>query len=166
MLCGCCFAYLHLCTAFVGNSQVWFGMFMWDSHQPPSSKKILECPSENCIPHPNRSFFLRGFWVKRRRVAALAFPVLLVDEKEPTIHGDCSNYFFLNISQGSPIHFAWYLSNQILGAWSCLNIHRVSSTQGTPRPWEVVQNDFGGLCLWKIKSSIGFLSCPDKNRKS
>ena len=103
---------------------------MRDGHQPPSSKKILERPSENCIPHPNRSFFLRGFWVKRRRVAALAFPVLLVDEKEPTIHGDCLTIFLKNISQGSPIQFAWYLSKQILGAWSCLNIHRVSSTEG------------------------------------
>ena len=66
---------------------------MRDGHRPPSSKKILECPSENYIPHPNRSFFLRGFWVKCRRVAALAFPVLLVDEKEPTIHGGCLTIF-------------------------------------------------------------------------
>ena len=63
-------------------------MFIRDSLQPPLSKKILECPSENCIPHPNRPFFLRGFLVTRRCAAALAFPLLLVDEKEPTIHRD------------------------------------------------------------------------------
>ena len=93
MLCGCRFAYPRLCTLLMGNGQVWFGMFMRDGHQPPLSKKILECPSENCIPHPNRSFFLREFLVTRRCVAALAFPVLLVDEKEPTIHGDCLTIF-------------------------------------------------------------------------
>ena len=74
----------------------WPGL-IWDVHarQPPAplSKKILERPSENCIPHPNRSFFLRGFLVTRRCAAALAFPVLLVDEKEPTIHGDCLTIF-------------------------------------------------------------------------
>ena len=74
----------------------WPGL-IWDvyARQPPapSSKKKLECPSENRIPHPNRSFFLREFLVTRRCAAALAFPVLLVDEKEPTIHGDCLTIF-------------------------------------------------------------------------
>ena len=117
---------------------------MQDGHQPPLSKKILECPSENCIPHPNRSFLLRGFLVTCRCAAALAFPLILVDEKEPTIHGDRITIFLKRISQGLPIQLAWYLSNQILGAWPCLNIHRASSTEGTPRPWEAVQNDFLG----------------------
>ena len=108
-------------------------MCVRDSRQPPSSKKILERPAESCIPHPNRSFFLREFWAKRRCAAALALPVLLGDEKEPTIHGDCFIIFLKNISLGSPVRLAWYLSNQILGAWPCLNSHRASSTEGTPR---------------------------------
>ena len=74
----------------------WPGL-IWDvyARQPPAplKQKKLECPSENCIPNPNRSFFLREFLVTRRCAAALAFPVLLVDEKEPTIHGDCLTIF-------------------------------------------------------------------------
>ena len=138
---------------------------MRDSHQPPLSKKILECPSENRIPHQNRSFFLREFWAKRRCAAALAFPVLLVDGKEPTINGDCLTIFFKNISQGSPVQLAWYLSNPILGAWSCLNIHRASSTERTPGSWEAVQNDLWGVCLSKQASPISTFPYPDKNRK-
>ena len=82
-----------------------------------------------------------------RCAAALAFPVLLVDEKEPTIHGDCLTIFLKKYLPRLPVQLAWYLSNQILGAWPCLNIHRVSSTEGIPRSLEVVRNDFGGVCL-------------------
>ena len=59
---------------------------------PPRVKKFWSAP-QKIIPHPNRSFFLRGFWVKRRCAAALAFRLLLVHEKEPTIHGDCLTIF-------------------------------------------------------------------------
>ena len=107
---------------------------MRDSRQPPSSKKILERPTESCIPDPNRSFFLRGFWVKRGCAAALASPVLFGDEIEPTVHGDCLTIFLKKIFQGLPVQLAWYLGNQNLGAWSCLNIDRASSTERTPRP--------------------------------
>ena len=117
---------------------------MGDSHQPPLSKKNLECPSENCIPHPNRSFLLRGFLVTRGCAAALAFPLLLVDEKEPTIHGDRITFFKKKCPRGLPIQLAWYLSNRILGACPCLDSHRASSTEGTPRSLEVVQNEFWG----------------------
>ena len=138
---------------------------MRDSHQPPSSKKILECPSENCIPHPNRSFFLRGFWVKRTYAAALAFPVLLGDEKEPTFHGDCltillkkylprltyttcvvseqSNFRSLTLPQYSP-RIKYGGNSLFLGG-------------GSKRFW--------GVCLLKQASPISSFSCPDKNRK-
>ena len=140
---------------------------MRDSHQLPPSKKILERPLENCIPHPNRYFFLRGFFfVNRRCAAALAFPDLLGDGREPSIHGDYITVFLKKISRDFPIRLAWYLSNPILGAWPCLNIHRTSSTEGTPGSWEAVQNDFWGVCLSKQASPIGSFSCPDKNRKS
>ena len=99
------FCIAHLGTAFVGNSQVYFGVCVRDGHQPPSSKKILERPSENCIPHPNRSFFLREFLVTRRCAAALAFPVLLVDEKEPTIHGDCLTIFLKKYLPRLPLYY-------------------------------------------------------------
>ena len=63
-------------------------------------------------------------------------------------------YFLKNISQGLPIQLAWYLSNQISGAWPCLNIHRVSSTEGIPRSLEVVRNDFGG------SKTVPFVKAP------
>ena len=56
-------------------------------------------------------------------------------------------FFLKNVSHGLPVRLAWYLSNQILGAWPCLNIHCASSTEGTPGSWEAVQNDFWGVCL-------------------
>ena len=52
---------------------------------------------------------------------------------------------FKKFSQGSPVPPARYLSNQILGTWPFLNIHRESRTEGTPDPWEAVQIDFWGL---------------------
>ena len=56
-------------------------------------------------------------------------------------------FFLKNVSQGSPIPLAWYLSNQILEARPCLNIHHTSSTESNPGPWEAVQSDlfWGGL---------------------
>jgi hypothetical protein len=52
---------------------------------------------EPCQKTPNRSFLLRGFWVKHRQDAAVAFPLLLVDEKKPTIHGDRITIFLTKI---------------------------------------------------------------------
>ena len=63
--------------------------------------------TENRIPHPNRSFFLRGFLVTRRCADALAFPLLLVDEKVPTIHGDRITIFLKKSAAGAvarPLH--------------------------------------------------------------
>ena len=131
----------------------------------PWVKKILERPSENCIPHPNRSFFLREFLVTRRCAAALGFPLLLVDEKEPTIHGDCLT-----------VYFEKYLPR--LTYTPCVvseqsNFRSLALPQYLPRikyggnSWFLGGGSkrFWGVCLSKQASPISTFSYPDKNRK-
>ena len=113
----------------------------------PRVKKFWSAPQKIAYHTRTAPSFCAGFFVRRRCAAALAFPGLLGDGREPSIHGDYITIFLKNISQGFPIGLAWYLSNQILGDWPCLNIHHASSTEGTPGSWEAVQNDFGGVCL-------------------
>ena len=63
-----CFAgaVLHSCTLALrslATARFDLGCACETATSPPQVKKILECPSEKCTPHPNRSFFLRRFWV-------------------------------------------------------------------------------------------------------
>ena len=143
----------------------WPGL-SWAVSATPLVKNVLEHPSENCIPHLNRSFFFARVFLYNLDEQPLQLSRLYWGMEKSPAFMVAAQLFLKNISQGSPVRLAWYLSNQILGTWPSLNIHRASSTDGTCGSWEAVQIDFWGICLWKTAFPIGSFSCPHKNRKS
>ena len=95
----CFFAQPYLPTVLPGNSQASFGMCAGHRHQPSSSQEILEQPSENRIPYPNRSLFLRGpfFTTPDAELArSSADPKARESAPHPAWLRDYAAYFVLN----------------------------------------------------------------------
>ena len=49
---------------------------------------------------------------------------ILRQGNQPPIHGGCGTILEKNVSQGSHVSLAWYLSDRFLGGCICLNISR------------------------------------------